>query len=142
MRPSKVFTIAPGSPFLKTFVTALKDGKIIDGFTIADPFALAKTTIYVPTRRAARALADELANSLIFSSPGSGAAVPSAMLLPRIKPFGGIEKRPKHRCCSTEPRSTIPRRRIPCSRICRWRRAKEDKRPRFFHSGLWFNIRS
>ncbi|ACB95794.1 double-strand break repair protein AddB [Beijerinckia indica] len=92
MRPSKVFTIAPGSPFLKTFVTALKDGKIIDGFTIADPFALAKTTIYVPTRRAARALADELANSLIFSSPGSGAAVPSAMLLPRIKPFGGIEE--------------------------------------------------
>jgi ATP-dependent helicase/nuclease subunit B len=77
-----VFTIAPGAPFLKSFVAALLDGEIVDGFSRAlGPLEIAEATIYVPTRRAARALADELA----------GALDRSATLLPAILPLGGLE---------------------------------------------------
>lgn len=77
-----VFTIAPGAPFLKSFVAVLLDGEIVDGFSRAlGPLEIAEATIYVPTRRAARALADELA----------GALDRSATLLPRILPLGGLE---------------------------------------------------
>ncbi len=61
----QVFTIAPGAPFLKTFVAALLDGAVVAGFSRAlGPIEIADATIYVPTRRAARALADELAGAL------------------------------------------------------------------------------
>lgn len=81
--PSKnVFTIAASAPFLKTFVFALLDGTLVDGFSRAlSPLDMADATIYVPTRRAARALADEFARAL---------ARP-ATLLPRILPLGGLE---------------------------------------------------
>jgi len=82
MRAANVFTIAPGAPFLKTFVAALINGRVVEGFTGAiDPLEIADTTIYVPTRRAARALADELARAL--DKP--------ATLLPRILPLGALE---------------------------------------------------
>ncbi len=78
----QVFTIAPGAPFLKTFVAALLDGAVVAGFSRAlGPIEIADATIYVPTRRAARALADELA----------GALGRPATLLPRILPLGGLE---------------------------------------------------
>ena len=77
-----VFTIAPGAPFLKSFVAALLDGEIVDGFSRAlGPLEMAEATIYVPTRRAARALVDEFA----------GALGRPATLLPRILPLGGLE---------------------------------------------------
>jgi ATP-dependent helicase/nuclease subunit B len=79
----RVFTIAPGAPFLKTFAAALLDGRVVDGYSRSlDPLELAEATIYVPTRRAARALADELARSL---------ARPAA-LLPRILPLRALEE--------------------------------------------------
>lgn len=77
-----VFTIAPGAPFLECFVAALLDGRIVPGVSrAASPFDLADATIYVPTQRAARALAQELARAL--GRP--------ATLLPRILPLGGLE---------------------------------------------------
>lgn len=61
-----VFSIPAGLPFLKTFVAQLCHGRLIDGFRYdpADPLCLAKATIYVPTRRAARVLRSELVDFL------------------------------------------------------------------------------
>jgi len=56
-RDPRVFSIAPGSPFLPTLVRSLLDGTLLgQPFASGDPLALADATIYVPTRRAARAL--------------------------------------------------------------------------------------
>jgi ATP-dependent helicase/nuclease subunit B len=74
-REPRVFTIPPGAPFLPTLADALTDGRILDG---VDAAALAEATIYLPTRRAARALAALLAEH------GGG----RAQLLPRIVPLG------------------------------------------------------
>ena len=79
----KIFTISPGAPFLKTFAAAFLDGRVVEGFSRAlGPLALAEATIYVPTRRAARALTDEFSRAL------GGAAT----LLPRILPLGALEE--------------------------------------------------
>lgn len=79
-----VFTIAPGAPFLATFVDAFLAGEIIPSLSRAtDPLLLARTRIYVPTRRAGQALATQFA-----ASYGGGAT-----LLPRILPLGGLEER-------------------------------------------------
>ncbi|MGB7368982.1 MAG: double-strand break repair protein AddB, partial [Methylovirgula sp.] len=80
--PKHVFSIAPGAPFLKSFVAALLEGRVVEGFSRAlGPLDLAEATIYVPTRRAARALVDQFAVAL--DRP--------ATLLPRILPLGGLE---------------------------------------------------
>ncbi|VFU09046.1 Double-strand break repair protein AddB [Methylocella tundrae] len=78
-----VFTIAPSAPFLKTFAKAFLDGEVVEGFSRKlGPLALAEATIYVPTRRAARALTDEFSRAV-------GA---SATLLPNILPLGALEE--------------------------------------------------
>jgi ATP-dependent helicase/nuclease subunit B len=78
-----VFTIAPGAPFLKTFAAALLEGRIVEGYSARlGPLELSHATIYVPTRRAARALAGELARAI--GRP--------TMLLPRILPLGALEE--------------------------------------------------
>jgi ATP-dependent helicase/nuclease subunit B len=83
MQPANVFTIAPGAPFLKTFATALLEGRVVEGFSAnLGPLAMADATIYVPTRRAASALAGELFRAINYPS----------MLLPRILPLGGLEE--------------------------------------------------
>jgi ATP-dependent helicase/nuclease subunit B len=83
MQAANVFTIAPGAPFLKTFVAALLEGRVVDGYSSrAGPLEIADATIYVPTRRAARALADEF-----FRAMGR-----PSMLLPRILPLGALEE--------------------------------------------------
>jgi ATP-dependent helicase/nuclease subunit B len=80
---NRVFTIAPGAPFLKTFAAALLEGRVIEGFSSrAGPLEMAEATIYVPTRRAARALADEFSRAIGRPS----------MLLPRILPLGALEE--------------------------------------------------
>jgi len=56
-------------------------GALIPGFPSADPLDLARATIYVPTQRAAAALARELVEA-------SGA---EALILPRIAPLGAFE---------------------------------------------------
>jgi ATP-dependent helicase/nuclease subunit B len=82
MPAKNLFTIAPGAPFLKSFVAALLDGQIVAGFSRKlGPLDMAGATIYVPTRRAARALIDEFC----------GALDRPATLLPRILPLGALE---------------------------------------------------
>ena len=83
MMPATVFSIDPGAPFLETFVAECLGGRIVEGFPgDSGPLALAGATIYVPTRRAARALAQEIARQ----SPHDGT------LLPRIKPLGALDE--------------------------------------------------
>ena len=81
-RAPRVFTIPSGAPFLPTLSRALLDGALIDGFPGAGgPMALADATIYVPTQRAAQALA----KALLSASGGR------SLLLPRIAPLGAFE---------------------------------------------------
>ena len=78
----RVFTIPPGVPFLQTLSDALLDGTLVPGFSRdAGPLGLAAATIYVPTRRSARALGAVMASRL------GGASA----LLPRIVPLGALD---------------------------------------------------
>jgi ATP-dependent helicase/nuclease subunit B len=80
--PPRVFTIPPGAPFLEVFAGALLDGRVVPGLSRASgPLALARATIFVPTRRAGRALAAELARQ-------SG---DPAILLPKILALGALD---------------------------------------------------
>ncbi len=74
---ANVKTIAPGTPFLTTLVSACIDGSLGIRFP-RDERDYSSATIYVPTRRAARALAHAFAEKL----------QPHAVLLPRIVPLG------------------------------------------------------
>lgn len=83
MRKSNVFTIPPGTPFLKVLAQSICDGRLIDGFghDPADPLSLASATIYLPTRRAARVLRSEFVDLL-----GGRSAI-----LPVIRPLGEVD---------------------------------------------------
>ncbi len=82
MRAPNVLTISPAQPFLRTFVAALMRGEVIGGYAPSrDPLELAAATIYVPTQRSARALAEA------FLQQGAAAST----LLPRILPLGALE---------------------------------------------------
>jgi len=73
-----IASIPPGSPFLPTLVDTLFDGTLIDGFVPNDdPLALANITIWVPTRRAVRALAD----AFVTRFEGQSAMLPSIRAL-------------------------------------------------------------
>ncbi len=68
--------------FLPTLIDAIFDGSLIEGYAPQDdPLALASLTIWVPTRRAARALAGE------FVTRFNG----ESALLPIIKTLGGVD---------------------------------------------------
>ncbi|MBX3596610.1 MAG: double-strand break repair protein AddB [Rhizobiaceae bacterium] len=78
----RLFTIAPGSPFLPTLARTLSSGEIVPGFQPkGDPLALAEATIYVPTRRAARELRSA------FAEQGGG----KAAILPTIRALGEFD---------------------------------------------------
>ena len=82
VRQPRVFTIPSGAPFLPTLSRALLDGVLVDDFPSAGgPTALADATIYVPTQRAAEALAKALLSA-------SGAP---SLILPGIAPLGAFE---------------------------------------------------
>jgi ATP-dependent helicase/nuclease subunit B len=82
MASPRVFTIPPGAPFLEIFARALLDGQIVPGLSRASgPLALARAKIFVPTRRAGRALAVELARH----------SASDALLLPKILPLGALD---------------------------------------------------
>ncbi|TPK13174.1 double-strand break repair protein AddB [Mesorhizobium sp. B2-5-7] len=84
---SRVFSIPSGAPFLPTLAEALLDGRLIPGFRFdGDPLALADVTIYVPTRRAARALRGVFVDSL-KARGGGGSAI-----LPVIRPLGEFDE--------------------------------------------------
>ncbi|MGX9178933.1 double-strand break repair protein AddB [Mesorhizobium sp. BHbdii] len=79
----RVFSIPPGAPFLPTLAEALLSGRLVPGFRFdGDPLALADATIYVPTRRAARALRGVFVDRL-----GSRSAI-----LPVIRPLGEFDE--------------------------------------------------
>lgn len=78
-----VFTIPASAPFLPTLAEALINGALIAGFSPRnDPLALAAATVFLPTRRAARAFEYAILDAL-----GQDAA-----LLPRIVPLGDADE--------------------------------------------------
>ena len=80
---ANVFSIAPGVPFLATLVQAVRGGALgLGPVDPGDPLALADTTIFVPTRRAARAL-----RSLFAETSATGSAI-----LPTIRPLGEFDE--------------------------------------------------
>jgi ATP-dependent helicase/nuclease subunit B len=82
-RRPNVFSIAPGVPFLTRLVNAVRSGAF--GWPApnpSDPLALASTTIYVPTRRAAREL-----RAMFAKTCGAQSAI-----LPVIKPLGEFDE--------------------------------------------------
>lgn len=80
MPVSRVFSIPSGAPFLPTLADALISGRLV-GELGDDPFALAAVTLYLPTRRTARAFSAILAERL-----------GSAALLPRMVPLGEADE--------------------------------------------------
>lgn len=82
-RATSVFTIAPDRPFLDVLAQAvLERGFPRRDEQPPDAFALARWTILVPTRRAARTLEQT------FLERGGG----SGLMLPRIRPLGDIDE--------------------------------------------------
>ncbi|MDA0230529.1 MAG: double-strand break repair protein AddB [Proteobacteria bacterium] len=77
----RIYTIAPELPFADALVDGLLHGGII-ARSDADPLALSRVTILLPTRRACRALAEAF---LRQSESG-------ALLLPRIRPLGDLDE--------------------------------------------------
>lgn len=74
-----LYTIPPSAPFLTTLARAILAGDLPSGGgTKPDPLALPFTTIYLPTRRAGRALREA------FLAEAKG----GALLLPRIRALG------------------------------------------------------
>ncbi|MCZ2157786.1 double-strand break repair protein AddB [Bartonella sp. 220] len=80
----RVFSISTGTPFLPHFVDALLSGALIDNFAPNGDIqmALADTLIYVPTRRAARALRTAFVERSNIKSS----------FLPTIRPLGDLDE--------------------------------------------------
>ena len=84
---ANVATIPPGVPFLPTLVETMLDGRLVEGFAPLadgrlDPLMLAEATIYVPSRRAKRALAGAFVARLEAD----------AALLPDIRALGDADE--------------------------------------------------
>jgi ATP-dependent helicase/nuclease subunit B len=78
----RVLSIPAGAPVLPTLADALLSGRLVPGFSDSgDPLKLAEATIYVPTRRAARAL-----RSVFVERLGGASAI-----LPTIRPLGEFD---------------------------------------------------
>jgi len=76
--PHGVYTIAPG----RAFLTDLAEGVVAKFGQGDDPMALADATIFLPTRRAARALAEALTTAMKRD----------AVVLPRIVTLGDVDE--------------------------------------------------
>src|SRR5215470_13578765 len=75
----RVYTIPPSAPFLTTLARAILAGDLpVPGGTKPDSLTLPLTTIYLPTRRATRALREAFLAE----------AKSDALLLPRIRALG------------------------------------------------------
>ncbi len=80
---ARLYTISPVLPFLDTLARAILEGNLpVAGGAPPDKLALASWTIYLPTRRAARALSEAF---LRVSGD-------DALLLPRILPIGDVDE--------------------------------------------------
>ncbi|WP_112662071.1 double-strand break repair protein AddB [Microvirga flavescens] len=123
---ARVFSISPGSAFLPTLVDALLDGTLI-GKLADTPDALADLTIYLPTRRAARALV------VLLAERGEG----RAQLLPRIIPLGeadeaefeltGLEGTPFADAAALKPPIPALERRLILTRLVQMWSAQVDR---------------
>jgi ATP-dependent helicase/nuclease subunit B len=82
----RLFTIPPGAPFLPTLAEALLSGRLVPGFRGNDPLELAKATIYLPTRRAAR----ELRNVFVGLANGTSAILPTIRALGEFDEDGAL----------------------------------------------------
>lgn len=79
----RVFNVPSSAPFLRTVISALVDGKLVDGFDArANPDRLADVTLYLPTRRAGR-VAREIFLEVLNTD---------AVLLPRIVGLGAVDE--------------------------------------------------
>src|ERR1700730_3030638 len=79
----RVFSVPVSVPFLRTVITALVDGRLVDGFEArSNPLNLAQATLYLPTRRAGR-----LAREIFLDVLNVDAAI-----LPRIVALGDIDE--------------------------------------------------
>ena len=79
----RVFNVPSSAPFLRTVITALVDGKLVDGFDArSNPDRLADVTFYLPTRRAGRMARDIFLDVLNTD----------AVLLPRIVALGAVDE--------------------------------------------------
>lgn len=79
----RVFSVPVSVPFLRTIVSALLDGRLVDGFEARnEPARLADATLYLPTRRAMRVVRE------IFLDEMKADAV----VLPRIVALGDIDE--------------------------------------------------
>ena len=79
----RVRNVPASAPFLRTVITALVDGALIDGFRPrAQPERLAEATLYLPTRRAGR-MAREIFLDVLDVD---------AVILPRIVTLGDIDE--------------------------------------------------
>src|SRR6478672_8059707 len=80
---SRVFTIPASTPFIPSLIKSLLDGVLVEGTpALRDPLALARVTLYLPTRRACR-----LARDMFLDVTGADAAI-----LPRIVPIGDVDE--------------------------------------------------
>jgi len=79
----RVFSVPVSVPFLRTVVSSLLDGRLVDGFEArSEPARLADATLYLPTRRAGR-----LAREIFL-----GVLKTDAAILPRIVALGDIDE--------------------------------------------------
>jgi ATP-dependent helicase/nuclease subunit B len=79
----RVFTVPVSVPFLRTVVSALLDGRLVEGFEARkEPARLADATLYLPTRRAMRVVRE-----IFLDEMKADAAV-----LPRIIALGDIDE--------------------------------------------------
>ncbi len=78
-----VFNVPSSAPFLRTVITALVDGRLIDGFEArTNPEILPTATLYLPTQRACRMARDIFLDVMQTD----------AVLLPRIAALGDIDE--------------------------------------------------
>src|ERR1039458_4446710 len=78
-----VFNIPASAPFLPALIDALRAGKLVPGFPAThDPLALARPTLYLPTRRACRLVRE------VFLDQLKG----DAAILPRIVALGDLDE--------------------------------------------------
>ncbi len=79
----RIFSVPVSAPFLRTVISALVDGRLVEGFEARrEPANLANATLYLPTRRAGR-----LAREIFLDVLDADAAV-----LPRIVALGDIDE--------------------------------------------------
>src|SRR6478609_4957057 len=100
----RVFSVPVSTPFLRTVIAALVDGRLIDGFVPrARPAELARGTLYLPTRRAGR-----MAREIFLDELKTDAVV-----LPRIVALGDIDEDELAFAEEAEPHGGVPPLDIP-----------------------------